>query len=165
VSKANSLGLVIGMLPTWGDKWNKKWGVGPEIFTPENAEAYGRWLGARDRKASVIWILGGDRPIENDAHRRIVERMAAGIRQGDGGAQLRTFHPTGHGSAEYFHDADWLDFNMRQNGHVPEFTGRYDATRADYDRKPVKPILDGEPIYEDHPVSFNAKPRGPVRRP
>ena len=22
------------VLPTWGDKWNKKWGVGPEIFTP-----------------------------------------------------------------------------------------------------------------------------------
>ena len=24
-----SLGLHIGMLPTWGDKWNRKWGVGP----------------------------------------------------------------------------------------------------------------------------------------
>ena len=39
--KANSLGLYVGLLPTWGDKWNKKWGVGPEIFTPANAEAYG----------------------------------------------------------------------------------------------------------------------------
>ncbi len=29
VGKANALGLAIGMLPTWGDKWNKKWGVGP----------------------------------------------------------------------------------------------------------------------------------------
>ena len=46
---------------------------------------------------------------------------------------------------------------MRQNGHAAEFTGRYDATRADYDRKPVKPVIDGETIYEDHPVSFNAK--------
>ena len=59
---------------------------------------------------------------------------------------------------------------MRQNGHVPEFTGRYDQTRADYDRTPVKPVLDGEPIYEDHPVSFNAKKfghsiAGDVRRP
>ena len=43
-------------------------------------------------------------------------------------------------------------------------------TRADYDRTPVKPVLDGEPIYEDHPVSFDAKKlghsiAGDVRRP
>ncbi|MDQ3534164.1 MAG: DUF4038 domain-containing protein, partial [Bacteroidota bacterium] len=30
VNKAEELGLYIGMLPTWGDKFNKKWGVGPE---------------------------------------------------------------------------------------------------------------------------------------
>ena len=41
----NELGLYVGFLPTWGDKWNKKWGIGPEIFTPANAETYGAWLG------------------------------------------------------------------------------------------------------------------------
>ena len=45
VAKANSLGLYIGMLPTWGDKWNKKWGAGPEIFTPQNAETLWRVAG------------------------------------------------------------------------------------------------------------------------
>jgi hypothetical protein len=59
---------------------------------------------------------------------------------------------------------------MRQNGHGPDFTGRYDLTRSDYDRMPTKPVLDGEPIYEDHPVSFDAKKLGhsissDVRRP
>jgi hypothetical protein len=59
---------------------------------------------------------------------------------------------------------------MRQNGHAAEFTGRYDQTRVDYDRTPTKPVLDGEPIYEDHPVSFDAKRMGhsiaaDVRRP
>jgi hypothetical protein len=44
---------------------------------------------------------------------------------------------------------------MRQNGHNPDF-GSYAKTRADYDRIPVKPVLDGEPIYEDHPIAFNA---------
>lgn len=171
VARANSLGLYVALLPTWGDKWNRKWGVGPEIFTPENAEAYGRWLGARYRSAGMIWVVGGDRPIESEAHRAIVEAMARGLRAGDGGTHLITFHPNGgHGSAEWFHDADWLDVNMRQNGHAPEFTGRYDRTRVDYDRTPVKPVLDGEPIYEDHPVSFNAKELGhsiaaDVRRP
>jgi hypothetical protein len=171
VARANSLGLYVGLLPTWGDKWNTKWGVGPEVFTPENAEAYGRWLGQRYKDAGVIWIVGGDRPIESDAHRAIVEATARGLRAGDGGAHLITFHPNGgHGSAEWFHDAEWLDVNMRQNGHAVEFTGRYDQTRVDYDRLPVKPVLDGEPVYEDHPVAFNAKQSGhtiaaDVRRP
>jgi hypothetical protein len=171
VEKANSLGITVGMLPTWGDKWNKKWGVGPEVFTPENAAAYGRWLGARYKDASLVWVVGGDRPVESDAHREVVRRMALGLREGDGGAHLITFHPTGgSGSAQYFHDEAWLDFNMRQNGHVTEFDGRYDKTRADYDRRPVKPVLDGEPVYEDHPVSFKAAEFGhsissDVRRP
>lgn len=171
VRKANSMGMVVGFLPTWGDKWNKKWGQGPEVFTPDHAEAYGTWLGNRYKNDDLVWILGGDRPIETDHHREIIRRMAIGLRKGDDGVHLQTFHPTGgNGSAEYFHDSDWLDFNMRQNGHVAEFSGRYEATRVDYDRKPVKPVLDGEPIYEDHPVSFDANKLGhsiasDVRRP
>ena len=171
VRRANELGMYIGFLPTWGDKWNKKWGVGPEIFTPANAERYGEWLGRRYRDAGIIWILGGDRPIESDAHREIIRAMAKGLRAGDDGAHLMTFHPPGgQGSSTWFHDEPWLDFNMRQNGHVTEFTGRYELTRADYDRTPVKPVLDAEPIYEDHPVSFDAKKLGhsisaDVRRP
>ena len=68
VKKANSLGLYIGFLPTWGDKWNKKWGVGPEIFTAENAAIYGEWLGRRYMDAGIIWILGGDRPVDTATH-------------------------------------------------------------------------------------------------
>jgi len=171
VERANALGLYVGFLPTWGDKWNKKWGKGPEIFTPGNAAAYGEWLGRRYKDHGVIWILGGDRPVETEAHKEILRAMAGGLRKGDGGAHLVTFHPTGgSGSSGPFHGEDWLDFNMRQNGHVAEFTGRYDATRADYDRTPAKPVVDGEPIYEDHPVSFKAAELGhsiaaDVRRP
>jgi len=50
VDKAQSLDLFVGFLPTWGDKWNKKWGKGPEIFNPQNAEIYGEWLGKRYRE-------------------------------------------------------------------------------------------------------------------
>ena len=80
--------------------------------------------------------------------------MALGLHKGDGGAHLHTFHPTGgSGSAQYFHDAQWLDLNMRQNGHGPEYTGRYDQTRVDYDRVPPKPVLDGEPITASRVVA------------
>lgn len=161
VQRANALGLYIGLLPTWGDKWNKKWGVGPEIFNPQNAAAYGEWIGRRYQDAGVIWILGGDRPVENETQKEIIRAMARGLRQGDRGAQLITFHPTGgSGSSQPFHNEAWLDFNMRQNGHVIEFTGRYDQTRVDYDRKPIKPVVDGEPVYEGHPISFDAKKFG-----
>ncbi len=171
VAKANDLGLYIGFLPTWGDKWNKKWGVGPEIFTPQTAETYGEWIGRRYRDAGLVWILGGDRPVENDAQKEILRAMARGLRRGDGGAHLITLHPTGgSGSAQSFHNEEWLDFNMRQNGHQAEFTGRYDQTRVDYDRTPAKPVIDAEPIYEGHPISFDAKRFGhsvaaDVRRP
>jgi len=161
VGKANARGLYIGMLPTWGDKWNKAWGAGPEIFTPENAVAYGEWIGRRYRDAGLVWILGGDRKVENERHKEILRAMASGLRKGDGGAHLITLHPTGgSGSAQWFHDDAWLDFNMRQNGHQAEFTGSYDKTREDYNRTPPKPVIDGEPIYEDHPISFDAKKFG-----
>lgn len=171
VNKAEELGLVVGFLPTWGDKWNKKWGVGPEVFTPQNARIYGEWLATRYKEKPIIWILGGDRPIENDTHREITRAMAEGLRIGDRGTHLITWHPPGgQGSSAPFHEEEWLDFNMRQNGHVIEFNGRCEQTRADYDRQPVKPVLDGEPIYEDHPISFKAAELGhstsaDVRRP
>jgi hypothetical protein len=171
VDRAGALGLVVGFLPTWGRYWHDRVGDGSPLFTPRNAEVYGQWLGSRYRDRDVIWILGGDRRVENEEQKATIRAMAGGLRRGDGGAHLVTLHPPGgSGSSQWFHEEDWLDFNMRQNGHVPEFTARYDATRADYDRTPVKPVIDGEPIYEDHPVSFNAKNLGhsiaaDVRRP
>jgi hypothetical protein len=155
VDAAASLGLTMGMLPTWGDKWNKKWGQGPEIFTPDNARAFGRILGARYRSKPLIWILGGDRPIESDLHRDIIVNMARGLREGDEGRHLIAFHPTGgQTSAQNFHEADWLDFNMWQSGHDRN-RDNYHCIQSDYARTPIKPCMDAEPGYEDHPSAFN----------
>ena len=120
VNQAGALGMYIGFLPTWGDKWNIKRGAGPEIFTPQNAEVYGAWLGRRYRNTpNIVWILGGDRPIDTDTHKEIIRAMARGLRAGDGGAHLMTFHPPGaNSSSTWLHDEPWLDFNMRQNGHA-----------------------------------------------
>ena len=63
VDKAASLGMRVGFLPTWGDKVNRKWGEGPEIFTPVNARILGEWLGRRYKDKPIIWIVGGDRPV------------------------------------------------------------------------------------------------------
>lgn len=155
VERAAQLGLIIGMLPTWGDKWSSKWGGGPVIFTPTNAYAYGRWLGHRYAACPIIWILGGDRPVETATHRETVCAMAHGLREGDGGNHLMSFHPCGgHSSAEYWHAEGWLDFNMLQSAHTRN-QDNYRYIADDYFRLPVKPCIDAEPAYEDHPSSFN----------
>ncbi len=161
IDEAGQRGLFIALLPTWGDKWNlASWGKGPVVFTPENAAIYGEWIGRRYRDKAVIWFLGGDRAIENDTHRRIIEAMAQGLRRAVGDTQLITFHPPGGASSSrWFHDAPWLDLNLRQNGHETTYT-RYANTRRDYDLSPPKPVIDAEPIYEDHPVSFAAPEHG-----
>lgn len=171
VERANAHGLLIALLPTWGRYWHDPVKDGKPLFTPTNAAVYGEWLGKRYKDKGLIWVLGGDRSIDSAEQKAVIRVLARGLRRGDGGAHLITFHPSGgHGSAEWLHEEEWLDFNMRQNGHVAEYTGRYALTRADYDRQPVKPVLDGEPLYEDHPLAFNAKKLGysiaaDVRRP
>jgi len=172
IKKAAEKGIFIGLLPTWGDKWNKKWGGGPEIFTPENARTYCKFLGERYKNTpNIIWILGGDRPVETEIHKQIIRAMAQGLREGDGGNHLISFHPTGgNGSAQYFHNEEWLDFNMRQNGHSLSYTERYHQTADDYNLTPAKPVIDAEPVYEDHPIDFNPDKYGhsvatDVRRP
>jgi hypothetical protein len=153
VKKAASLGIYTALLPTWGDKVNKKWGQGPEIFTPDNARAYGKWLGTRYWDQPIIWILGGDRPIESDEQRAVWRALAEGLRAGDGGAHLMTYHPSGgKSSSRYVHHEEWLDFNMMQSGHRDRDLGNWKMIAEDLALKPPKPTLDGEPCYEDHPV-------------
>lgn len=143
------------MLPTWGDKVNKKWGLGPEIFTPENARSFGAFLGQRYRDKPIIWMLGGDRAVENDGHLAIWRALAAGLQAGDGGAHLITYHTQGQqSSAPALHNETWLDFNTCQSGHNYN-NANYNFITADYNRTPPKPCLDAEPGYEDHPAAFN----------
>ena len=173
VNKANELGMYIGFLPTWGRYWHEGSGVkdNQPLFDAVNAEKYGEFLGARYKNKEIIWILGGDRQVENDVQKEIIRALARGLKKGDGGAHLLTFHPRGcDGSSQYFHSDDWLDFNMRQNGHNAEYTGCYNKTAEDYALQPPKPVIDGEPLYEGHPLSFNSARLGhsiaaDVRRP
>lgn len=163
VNKAESLGLYTAMLPTWGDKWNKKWGKGPEIFTPENAATYCEWLARRYKDKPIIWILGGDRSVDNDAQRTIIRAMAAGLKKGDGGRHLITFHPKGGAnSSDYWPDEPWLDFHMFQSGHSHRAKTNYDMNAKNLALPALKPTLDGEPCYEDHPVRSLMKDKKPT---
>src|SRR5688572_59629 len=164
---AASVHLYMAILPTWGDKLFKDfWGTGPEIFNPDNAYKYGKWIGNRFKnKTNIIWIIGGDRdPRENSKDVEVWRNMARGVTEGIGNADngLFTFHPqpkaTGS-SSQWFHNDAWLDLNMLQTGHCRD-TEVWETVKRDYDRKPTKPVLNGESIYEEMPVCFNAKELG-----
>ncbi len=167
IKLADSLGLYIALLPTWGDKvFKATWGQGPEVFTLKNAKIFGNWMGARYKDYdNIIWILGGDRnPREGTDDTEIWNLMAEGIVEGAGGYDktLMSFHPQPHengGSSTWFHSQKWLDFNMHQTGHCPN-QGTYKHIGFDYALNQTKPVLDGEPLYEDHPNCFNAKELG-----
>ena len=149
VKKANALGLYMGILPTWGRYWNDN----NPIFTPDNAEAYGCWIAERYHEYNVIWILGGDRNPDNDHKQVIIRAMARGIRSVDK-QNLMTFHPTGwQTSSKWFHNDEWLDFNGRQSGHNQRYNSNAQIL-DDFFRTPAKPIMEIEPLYEDHPLEF-----------
>jgi hypothetical protein len=163
VEQAEKLGLHIAMLPTWGDKINKdKWGIGPEIFNEQTIYAYGKYIGNRYKaNKNIIWVIGGDRnPRKGSNDVEIWRALAKGITEAVGGNDnaLMTFHPQ-TGSSTWFHNDDWLDFNMFQTGHCPDVKV-WEKISHDYTLSPAKPTMDGEPLYEEIPVCFDLKKNG-----
>lgn len=148
-------GMFFGVLPTWADKVTLgPIGVGPVIFNEENARAYGQFIGSRYRhKPNIIWVLGGDRPA--NGFEKLWSNMAEGIIEGDGGRHLLTFHPYGEmSSSQYFHNEQWLAFNMLQSGHAERNLDNYSIITRDYGLIPAKPCMDAELRYENHPINW-----------
>jgi hypothetical protein len=160
VDKAASLGLYIGMLPSWG-RWVGGADVGRpdnDFFNARNAADYGRFLARRYADKPILWILGGDRLADTTGP--VWAAMARGIRDIVGTRQLITFHPRGgRSSSQWFHEADWLDFHMLQSGHNAQSTN-YVPVEHDYGLRPPKPTFDGEPAYEYPPDAM--PPKRPV---
>lgn len=160
IDLAATYGLVMGVLPTWGDKVNNS----NPVINEANALIYGKYLGNRYKdKKNIIWILGGDRSwagFEN-----VWRAMARGIAIGVSGKEdyskvTMTLHPYGgSSSSNWFHNDEWLDFNMQQNGHCYT-TDTWNRIGSDYNRTPVKPVFDGEPLYEEHPICFDPVKNG-----
>ncbi|CAN5470985.1 glycoside hydrolase family 140 protein [soil metagenome] len=163
INLADKYHINIAMLPTWGDKvFKDKWGMGPELFNEKNIALYGTWIARRYKdRTNIIWIIGGDRNPRNDQDVAIWRSMANAIQNETGYSALMSYHPQPNqlGAGQWFNDDKWLSFNMFQNGHCRD-GAIYDKIFASYNRQPLRPVLDGEPIYEDHPVCFNPNDLG-----
>jgi hypothetical protein len=96
--------------------------------------------------------LGGDKaPAGYEA---VWDAMAGGLSAG-GSDYLMTYHISGeHSSSEFFQDSRWLDINMIQSGHIAAYYDNYRLIEDAFNRTPVKPVLDGEIIYEGMPIGF-----------
>lgn len=163
-------GLYAALVPIWGTV------VDGGALTPATATAYGRWLAEHFRdRPNIVWLNGGDtRGSENTA---IWDALGSALRRHDPN-HLITFHPFGRTqSGLWFHDRDWLDFNMFQSGHrrydqrtLDQNAATWDDWRGDsswkgednwryvleeLERSPQRPVLDGEPSYENIPQGLH----------
>lgn len=145
--------MTAALLPAWSFHHAGR------TLTAENARGYGEFLAKRYGADGVVWVFGGDDP---DPHPDIWPLLADGVRAGaaaplDGepglgtrttqDRPLITYHPAGFKKQSYAFGA--TDFAMVQTGHC--IREGYTSFVADSYREVNKPILDSEPLYEDHP--------------
>ncbi|MBV8817169.1 MAG: glycoside hydrolase family 140 protein, partial [Acidobacteriaceae bacterium] len=166
IDEANQRGMYVGLLPTWARYVVKQNKDDEPIFTVESAQKYGEYLGRRFRNKGVIWILGGDRTAEGveDIWRAMAKGIVLGLSgREDYSAAVFLFHPRGGtSSSKYFPITEpWLTVQTHQTGHgTAEMVQPWAKIAADYERTPPKPIIDAEPLYEDHPIAFRSKQYG-----
>ncbi|WP_308990992.1 glycoside hydrolase family 140 protein [Mariniflexile litorale] len=149
--------LYLGMVPIWGTS------VKGGKVNLEQAKAYATFLGDRfkDRK-NIVWLNGGDTPGEQNME---IWNAIGSILKSKNPDCLVTFHPFGRtDSSDNYHNENWLDFNMFQSGHRrydQETEGKmyaqdnYKYVNVDFNLKPTKPTIDGEPSYEGIPQGLH----------
>jgi len=163
VRKAEQNGIYIGMVAIWGSQ------VQAGNINAEQAKAYGKFLAERYKNSpNIIWIMGGD--IQGDIHPEVWNALATSIKSIDN-KHLMTYHPRGrYTSAKWWSKASWMDFHTFQSGHrkygqrmgnkdypIPDSTEEDNWMYVDstWAYKPIKPVLDDEPSYEDIPKGLH----------
>ncbi len=116
-----------------------------EWITLEVARGWARWLAQRyGRFPNLVWSMT---PRATEAFVPILRELAAGLKEGDGGAHLITFKPDpAPYSSSFIHDEDWLDFNCMQTWRSVELI--YPMVTKDYALSPTKPVVMAEGAYE-----------------
>ena len=155
VKTAEKNGIYLAMVPVWGGNIKN--------VTEEQARSYAKFLAERYKNSpNVIWLNGGD--TFGNEFTNVWNAIGETLNKYNPD-KLISFHPRGRqDSSDWFHDKDWLDFNMFQSGHrrydqddternYGEDNWRY--VKTDYKLKPVKPTLDGEPSYEGIPQGLH----------
>ena len=156
LAAARAKNLILAIMPCGGSSgaFVKK----QKLFTEANVRTYGRWLGRRYKNVpNLIWVNGFD--LKSSEYVELTEALAAGLREGDGGQHLITFHPGGGNSSSYFHAENWLSYNTIQTWS--DYWRIHPLVLADYCRLPVKPVVLAEGAYEAGP-EYPTRPITPL---
>ena len=165
IDLAQQNGIYIGMVCIWGGL------VKDGKLSVEEAKQYGTFLARRyQNKPNIIWFMGGD--IQGDIKPEVWNALATSIKAVDKN-HLMTYHPRGrYTSAKWWSKAPWIDFHTFQSGHrkygqrmgnadypIPDNTEEDNWMYVDstWAYKPIKPVLDAEPSYEDIPMGLHDK--------
>jgi hypothetical protein len=163
IRSAAKRGLYVALVCVWGGP------VNAGLMSEKNAVDYGTFLANRYKNCpNIIWIIGGD--TRGDKKTEVWQALARTIKSIDSN-HLMTYHPRGRTmSSEWFHNEPWLDFDMFQSGHrrygqrggdgelLKELNTEEDNWRyveKVYSLENPKPVIDGEPSYEDIPAGLH----------
>jgi len=169
IDKAAEKGMYVAIVCCWGSEIVKN-----GHMSVDDAKKYGTFLGNRYKdRPNIIWLIGGDvAPDRNPGDMDVWNALATSIKAADKN-HLMSYHPVGRTlSARWFHNADWLDFNMFQSGHrrygqnfgqtvgygIEQGTEEDNWRYVDeaYAYEPAKPVIDGEPSYEGIPQGLRS---------
>ncbi|UEG48781.1 glycoside hydrolase family 140 protein [Ferruginibacter lapsinanis] len=156
VDEAAKRNMYMALVPVWGSNVKSKW------VNEEQVVTYASFLAERFKnKSNIIWVNGGD--LKGSIGIEVWNALGKTLHEKDPG-HLISFHPRGrHTSSLWFHNQDWLAFNMIQSGHkdYQQDTSASDIFHYgednwcyidnDYALSPVKPTMDAEPSYENIP--------------
>lgn len=120
------------------------------VVPPEEYARYCRYLVARYGAQPAIYLVGADGSGEEP-------QVAAGgiaVHESDCYAQPTGIHYRPHCRARAHQDAEWLDFQWCQTGHIGEHVPERVADM--WRNLPVKAVANGEPTYENTGVTGKA---------
>jgi hypothetical protein len=152
IRRAADHDICIALVVTWGT-----WLHDARIINEGNAYLFGQWIGSRFKdNPNLVYILGCDRePSISGSYddTPLWNMLAEGIKSTDPD-HLMSYLPKSR-SSTFFQNTWWLDFNIVQTGHEKfDNPASYLWIGSDYNMAPVKPTIDCEPRYEDHPVNW-----------
>jgi Protein of unknown function (DUF4038)/Domain of unknown function (DUF5060) len=135
-----------GITPVWqpvfhGYGWKGLEVAGP-VIPPDEYARYCRYLVARFGARPAVYLPGAD----GAGTEPQIEAGGREIQEWDAYGQPTGIHYRPHHRNDEHQDADWLDFQSCQTGHMGDHVPDRVATM--WAQRPPKAIMNGEPSYE-----------------
>ena len=151
IELTHDAGMIPALVALWYDYVPGERDARPHTFSTEQASRFGRYLAARYGAYGTVWLVSGDSELPEETL-EYYDAAARAIRKSVT-HPLCTLHLISSiTTSQEALDRDWFDFHLYQSGHHVG-DRQYNAYRyAETSRElePTRPIINGEPCYEEH---------------